>query len=668
MPRIQRLASALALALAASGAAQAQQFSGVVSFGDSLSDAGNIAQLNGLPAGNSFTTNFDPVAVQVVASYYGYTQTNAQATGSPFSGPVGGTNYAYGGACIQSSAATPPGHPGLPLCVNGDVDPDGAGPRIGLAFTRVSNQIGTYLSRNGGSADPHALYTLWAGANDINAALSASTAVGGWQGASSAATQANIIAGVVPIATAFTTQAARLQAAGAHYIVVFNLPDLGITPQVAAAGSTAASGATLASLSYNNALNTGLATLHDGIIPINTFALVNEVRANVLAGRSDYGITNITGIACGPGAPGVVSSVACGPAGSGLPYTYAAGTNNTYLFADGIHPSGAAHRLLADVVVATIAAPSVVALAPEVPLKAYFEHSRAVDESLLSLWGDELEAGSVRAYGSIQGGNQDIQADDYSPGLDSNYSSLSLGANYRMSDAFTFGAAISVGTQDADTGSIGRIEGVSVIGSIYGQYQNNGWYVRGMLGGGSTSLDITRNIQIGPLLRQEIGKPGVSQQAVSAEVGYMFEGDSLQHGPFANFGWQKLSVEAYSEEGVSSTAMNFSEFERKSQLTSLGYQIQGSIGSEGNTFQPFARVAWVSEDENGQTYVNAGSNSMNGRFTLGGVTPSKEWIDASIGVSAEFGDDLSAFVSLNGHVSDDEQEGGDFSLGVRKTF
>jgi len=656
MPRIHHLAGALALALGTSTAVQAQQFSSVISFGDSLSDAGNIAQLNGLPAGNSFTTNFDPVAVQLVALHYGYTQTNAQATGSPLSGPVGGTNYAYGGACIQSSAATPPGHPGLPLCVNSDAS--------GLAFTRVSNQIGTYLSRNGNAASGTALFTLWAGANDINAALSASAAVGGWQAATSAATQANIVAGVVPIANAFTAQAARLQTAGANYIVVFNLPDLGRTPQLIAAGSAAAGGASLAATSYNAALNRGLASLRDGIIPINVFALVNEVIAN----PASFGFTNVTGIACGPGIPGAVSSVACGPAGSGLPFTYAAGANNTFLFADGIHPSGAAHRLLANVVTATIAAPSVISMAPELALQAQSDHNKAVDESLLSLWGDELEAGSVRGYAVLQGGNQDIDADAYSPGLDSSSYGLSLGANYRMSDSFTLGAAISVGNQEANIGAIGNVDGISALASAYVQYQNGGLYLRGQVGGGSSSHDITRNVQIGPLLRQHTGSPAISHQMFGGEVGYMFQGDSVQHGPFANVTVQKLTVEAYFEGDSASTAMNFSEFERKSQLASLGYQIQGSFGSDDRSFRPFVRVAWTEENEDDSTFVNAGSNSMNGRFTLFGYTPSQDWYSASIGLTGEFGDDLSGFISLNGRFGDDQQDSGDVSFGFRKTF
>ncbi|HEV2608198.1 MAG TPA: autotransporter outer membrane beta-barrel domain-containing protein, partial [Xanthomonadaceae bacterium] len=77
MPRIRLLASALALAIcsistAAATTVQAPLFSGVFSFGDSLSDSGNIAIVKGFTPGNSFTTNPDPVAAQIIAAKFGF--------------------------------------------------------------------------------------------------------------------------------------------------------------------------------------------------------------------------------------------------------------------------------------------------------------------------------------------------------------------------------------------------------------------------------------------------------------------------------------------------------------------------------------------------------------------------------------------------------------------
>jgi len=92
--------------------------------------------------------------------------------------------------------------------------------------------------------------------------------------------------------------------------------------------------ATLATLSYNAALSQGLSQLGTGIIPINVFGLVNEVRANPAA----FGFTNVTGVACTTS-----SSILCTPNTLAAP-----NANNTYLFADGVHPTTGGHKIFAD--------------------------------------------------------------------------------------------------------------------------------------------------------------------------------------------------------------------------------------------------------------------------------------------------------------------------------
>ena len=61
---------AITLSLVVAMPVQAQQLSHVISFGDSLSDALNVASVTtGLPAGNSFTTNPSMEISQQVRSF-----------------------------------------------------------------------------------------------------------------------------------------------------------------------------------------------------------------------------------------------------------------------------------------------------------------------------------------------------------------------------------------------------------------------------------------------------------------------------------------------------------------------------------------------------------------------------------------------------------------------
>ena len=625
MPRISHLAAACALALCAQ-AAQAQQFSSVVTFGDSLSDAGNTTTVDGNAAtfaGNSFTTNNDPVHTQIIAGYYGLNQQHSV---------IGGSNYAFGGSCAQTATGA-----ATPACV-------------APTLPRLNVQIGQYLTPRGGVADPNALYTVLTGANDIFGAIGG----GVW------ATPPQIIAGATVVAGAVIANVTTLQTAGANYIVVYNLPDLARTPQFNTAPTTQQQAFNLASVTFNSALNAGL-TGRNGIIPVNLFALVNEI----ILSPGTYGFTNVTGIACGPGLPGVVSSAACGAVGSGNPFTYAAGTNNSFLFADGVHPTGAGHRLVASVVTSTIAAPGQVSLAGELPLQVYDDHSSAIAQSAFDNKVGGAEVGSSRGFFKAQFGNQDYNATVNSPGLSTNSNTFTGGFEYRYSEGLSFGAAISLGGTNGDF-SGGDIDGQQVLGSVFATGHFGNGYINGVLSLGSSSIDINREIVLGPSTRVEEGNASASHKAMELGGGYLF-GDSLRHGPFLSVTWQKVGVDGFAENSGTSTSMRFDSFDRDSMVGRIGYQLQGDFGGE-RSIRPTLRVAYASENENDVSRVTAGSTSMNGQFTLPGYAPSEDWIEADVSVSVEFTDSVNGFLGYHGRLNDDKQDNNGFNVGMNVKF
>lgn len=614
MPRFHRLAGAVALALGCAGAAQAQQFSGFIVFGDSLSDSGNIAIAQGLPPGNSFTTNPDPVAAEIIAARFGL-------PGGPSLG--GGFNFAWGGACVRAVGP----------CLN--------------PVPNIPTQVTQYLTATGGAADPNALYSIWGGANDIFATLTLDPL--------------NAQANTVAAATSYVQQIGRLQAAGARYVVVYNLPNLGATPQFA--GTPNASSVSQITVVYNSALNAGLETLGNGIIPINTFGLFSEIIAN----PGLYGFTNTTGQACGVGS----SSVACGPAGSGAPFTYAAGSNNTWLFADGVHPTGGVHRLLANVVLSTIAAPIQVSYAGEGGIQIAENHSRAVNEELMSDFQLNREVGSVRGYATAQFGQQDY---DYNAGTnilggDADVLSLTLGANHRIAENAYWGVAVTLGNHDNDIASA-NLDSRSVLASLSATARfGGGGYVTGAVSGGTTSVDIKRYIEMGATTRAESSSVNASQLGAEIGLGWLFGAPGgLQHGPFVGASWVQQEIDSFAEGSGSATSMNFSSFDRDSLVTRIGYQLMGDLGYEGKGLRPYARVAYNEESEDDQIQVNAGSNSMPGRFTIGGFTPSSDWISAELGLNFTIGENIQAFAAYTGRFSDDQQERNSVSLGMRVSF
>src|SRR2546429_3176887 len=255
MRRMKRavLAAALCIGLGLGPGEAAAQFSGFYFFGDSLADAGSFKPV--LPPGTGkFTTNPGPIWAEVIAQRYGFTATPANQ---------GGNDYAEGGARVSQL----PGVPNIPPTATA---------------TPVTTQVQTFLGK--GALNSGALYSVWAGGNDVFFQLGLAAA--------GAATPAQVQANLATAATQLVQQVGILNANGARYIIVWNLRDIGKTPFGASSGQAAAF--TQASNFFNSTLSAGLDALHIDIIRLNDFVLFNEVIANPAA----FGLTNVTSPAC----------------------------------------------------------------------------------------------------------------------------------------------------------------------------------------------------------------------------------------------------------------------------------------------------------------------------------------------------------------------------------
>ena len=285
MKRMHVLAavSAFALAAAVSGVASAQEYDRVVSFGDSLTDNGNLFAVTGgtNPPFPYYQGRFSngPTFVELL----GYTQAGV---GGPLTGSV---NYAFGGARTDG-AMSPPG---------------------------MQTQLAMYMGA-GGTFDADDLVTVWGGANNI------------FQGLPGAAVSPDPFGAIGATAVAAAADIGllvdQIADAGAGTLLVPNLPNLSATPQFA--GGPAQGLANVATNSFNAALFAQLqaqAAAHadTNIIHMDVHRAFEVVR--VSPGR--FGFTNVTQ-----------------PCFNGVSVC---GNPDDYVYWDGVHPTAAGHRLLA---------------------------------------------------------------------------------------------------------------------------------------------------------------------------------------------------------------------------------------------------------------------------------------------------------------------------------
>lgn len=348
-------------------------FSSVVSFGDSISDAGTyrvgtIAQLGG----GKFTVNSaadknDKVWTEALAVSLGApAQCPAQTGLLPNNGVTGAAvvnfaacnNYAQGSSRVTFNGSGPNGV-ALQKAPYNQVN-------LGLIADSILNQVNRHITKVGTFAGSE-LVTVNGGGNDFfmqlgavgvaaggGAAAAGAGTIAGWsaatiatvQGGGAAAANAAAAAAVQGMGQAGAELASYVKALivgkGAKYVVVRNLVDLNNTPLGATFDAGTKQLSTAMVTAFNTQLAQGLAGVA-GIYLFDDFARGQAIAAN----PAGAGYTNVARPICGPdafSAPGdtVGSSIIC------TARTLIAGDTSKYAFADSVHPTPYAHQLTAD--------------------------------------------------------------------------------------------------------------------------------------------------------------------------------------------------------------------------------------------------------------------------------------------------------------------------------
>lgn len=588
-------------------AAQAQQFSNVIVFGDSLSDAGyyrSVLAAAGVPASllpilGRFTTAPGPVYAELIAQYYGITPRPSNVES--------GTIFAQGGARVAVNSASTP---------------------TGAAQRPVSTQITEFLARGSGVADPDALYIVWAGANDVIQNVQAFGA--------GAITQAQLQANVLGAATAEIQQIGRLQAAGARYVMVFALPDIGATPAFTAAGAATAGAVTQLSAGYNTTLFSGLAQAGIRVIPVDMFAFLAEVRAN----PSGFGFTNITVPACRAFPPfsSAPDSLFCPPSAFFTP-----DANQTFLFADGIHPTAAAHAIVAQFAEAMIDGPVAYSMLGEVPLRVRAGHQRTITDALTT--GRRGEGGKWTIFASVDRG--EFVFDPVTPpnGVDSSNKSVTIGALARLSEAVALGLAYGTGESDGTLGrGIGSFNSREDVLSLFGIARWGGLYASGIASMSEIDFrDVQRNIVLGPMVRTARSSTSGSNASALFTLGYDFPLGRFTIGPVVSVSTQNVEVNAFDEAEAGASNLRIFAQKRRSEVWSAGVRVSATFGG----WTPWLRISADKERRDDVRLMTAAPLSMasGNSYDVPTISPDSDYTTGAIGIHGLMMDRLGLSVS-----------------------
>ncbi|WP_187275804.1 Ig-like domain-containing protein [Parahaliea aestuarii] len=277
--------------------------------------------------------------------------------------------------------------------------------------------------------------------------------------------------------------------------------------------------------------------------------------------------------------------------------------------------------------------------------------------------------------GDLNFGDQDRT--ELESGFDFDAQSLTVGADYRITDNIFAGASVSVGQSDvefADNGGETRTDNYSL--ALYGSLYSGNGYVDGIVSYGWSDVETERNIFYtdfgGTVDRVAEGSSDGDEYYISFNAGYNFNWGGLNVDPLVRFFYLDGSVDPFSERGAGGWNLDIDEQAYESMSVSAGGQVSYTFLPSWGVITPYLRVEYTREFEDsagGVRYRFANDplgefNDTNGMM-IEADDPDTGYMVYGAGVAAQFIHGISAFINYQTLGSYDNLSGEIISVGAR---
>ena len=551
--------------------------------------------------------------------------------GEAITGIPAGSNYAVGGYVTQQ-------------VLNSITAPNGSQVVAGEAL--ISTRNGYLIDFP--QADPTGMYWVNGGGNDLARGIISSPEA-------AAASAKNMADGV-----------AALAAAGANYIMVPSLPNVGLAPalntyqtRLAVLQATGASDEAIAPVAgaakveattklfagvgagwYNASLDAQLNATGANVIRFDVYSLFNEIMEK----PEDYGLdagTNLSGYTF-DGSDGTVEH----------PVHGINGTNpnpDALLFNDRLHPTTSAQAALADYYHSILAAPFEIGLLPEQALGAARNHTASVHrevnapregwQSFVSLGGGWAELGQASA--SVSGDTDEVA------GL--------VGITKACGGPLSVGLAYSRVLSDLEAGYGSDYSMSADLITPLVKLQSGKLSATGTVGYGYLDYKLLeRGVQVGQSHRTHRGNSEGELFTASLQFSYTLPSwiEGLTLGPIAGIDYYDIEVDGYREEGRASTALHFGDQSRESLQWQIGAFANHQLNEQ---WQLDAQALYRAETEDDTRSLELGLNSMSGAndFSLIAFTPEDDAISASVGLRGQLAENVQIGIGY-GYIGSDD--------------
>lgn len=581
----------------ASHAAAARDIGAVISFGDSLSDNGNLYAATGGTTPTSppyFQGHYSNG--QVFTEYLnGAMQTAGAATlgGVPID-PAANQNYAFGGARTDALTALPPGIPAQ------------------IGFFQV--QDGVFAAND--------VVTLLGGANNIFDAAR-----------QPAATPTDIAAAAALAAGDIGAAAGTLSQIGAPTLVVLNLPDLGLTPQFNGSPTTQFVG-TLASDTFNAALSQAVFASAAANPGTDTHLVdVERVFSAIIADPQRFGFTNAT-----QGCLFVPSCLSASQA-----------EQNQYLFFDNVHPTTAGHQLLASLVLDYLTAGEQAVNVGSMSETAILDRYEGVSAAF-ERGRNVLEGGTSGFYATV-GGNWYDRGEGRMHGYDYDVGTIRLGYDTLIGNGTLLGGSLSYSNGSLDNSPI-TYDSQAFSADIYAATMVRGFLVGATAGIAHADFNDIERVTLLPGVVNGGADTNAAIYDVGAEIAYPMVFGDLTATPSLSLTYLHFDVDGFTEAGLAAR-IQYDGYDRDALFGAANLNLAYATEAFGRQARLTGRIGWeddLTSDDSGIVSRIAGSPSGDS-FAAFDDLPGRGFI-LGAGAEASFTDDVAGSLSYSVGFSD----------------
>ena len=313
-------------------------------------------------------------------------------------------------------------------------------------------------------------------------------------------------------------------------------------------------------------------------------------------------------------------------------------------------------------------------------------------------------AGEAAATGWAWFGNVEYEfgerdQTDFENGYDSDGFGVTIGIDYALDNGVVLGGAFEFNSANVDfdqenQGALSAVSGgeqefdsQSISGFV--SYNSGSFFASGIISYAEGEIDMEREIDVvvstnTAAARQTLDSDTDTEQfGLQAQVGYTFGEGALSFDVYGGFDLMQLDIDSFSETG-SAVALAFGDQDIDSEQIFLGGTLRNAITTDSGVIIPYLTVEVRNELDNDErsldaryafSALNAGEIVTGGpiqgdddNFSIPTDDPDDTYFDVTVGISAQFANDLFVFLQYGTVLGLDDTDASVATLGLRGTF